>query len=214
MKRIGLLAAAMLAAPAAQAAILYQETITATAGVANFYGFLVDPAVLQAGSTWIGITGGTITRASWIVEGEERAYRWELLYEDEEGNQDIFLDGTNTVYFNGCAVTPGAPSCTDHHAFRSQLHNNIVRADLVPPVSYDNCTPFDGNFGVVCGRRYTLFGAGYEIEVAGLADVTLTISDTRLAGAVPEPASWMMLIAGFGLTGATLRRKASSPTSG
>jgi hypothetical protein len=33
------------------------------------------------------------------------------------------------------------------------------------------------------------------------------IRGNLLAGAVPEPASWAMLIAGFGLTGATLRRR-------
>ncbi len=30
---------------------------------------------------------------------------------------------------------------------------------------------------------------------------------TDLAGAVPEPSSWAMLIAGFGLVGATMRRR-------
>ncbi|MEY2883316.1 MAG: hypothetical protein RL490_1040 [Pseudomonadota bacterium] len=37
----------------------------------------------------------------------------------------------------------------------------------------------------------------------------LTITDAA-AGAVPEPASWAMLIAGFGLTGAAMRRRRTS----
>jgi PEP-CTERM motif len=36
---------------------------------------------------------------------------------------------------------------------------------------------------------------------------TAIVNFTTLSTAVPEPASWAMLIAGFGLTGATLRRR-------
>ena len=42
--------------------------------------------------------------------------------------------------------------------------------------------------------------------VIRLGASTLTIT-TQATGAVPEPASWAMLIAGFGLTGAAMRRR-------
>jgi hypothetical protein len=42
----------------------------------------------------------------------------------------------------------------------------------------------------------------FSNEYIGVRNIT-----TLVAGAVPEPASWAMLIAGFGLTGAVLRRR-------
>jgi hypothetical protein len=50
-----------------------------------------------------------------------------------------------------------------------------------------------------CCKRWRL----YSFAVTG-ADVALF--DASLLG-VPEPASWAMLIAGFGLTGAAMRRR-------
>jgi hypothetical protein len=41
----------------------------------------------------------------------------------------------------------------------------------------------------------------------GLDNITYTLSDIVVAPAVPEPASWAMLIAGFGLVGAVMRRQ-------
>jgi hypothetical protein len=49
------------------------------------------------------------------------------------------------------------------------------------------------------------FGAGLNPD-----DFTLTLGDGAVgggAGGVPEPASWALMIAGFGLTGAALRRR-------
>jgi hypothetical protein len=45
------------------------------------------------------------------------------------------------------------------------------------------------------GTRYNLYDS---------TGFTATVEST---GAVPEPASWAMLIAGFGLTGAAMRRR-------
>ena len=42
-------------------------------------------------------------------------------------------------------------------------------------------------------------GLGYELQVS--------IQNHSLAGAVPEPATWAMMIGGFGLAGATLRAR-------
>lgn len=64
-----------------------------------------------------------------------------------------------------------------------------------------------------CGwTKYTVSFAGTarSIELAGFAayydNVSLGAPETT-TGAVPEPASWALLIAGFGLTGAAMRRR-------
>jgi len=56
---------------------------------------------------------------------------------------------------------------------------------------------------VITGLRLRATGVAFEVDsfAAELADVG------SLGGAVPEPASWAMLIAGFGLVGAANRRR-------
>ena len=55
------------------------------------------------------------------------------------------------------------------------------------------------------------FGRGGDpVWIAGYYNrnaVAISLSGDPIAGAVPEPASWAMLIAGFGLTGAAMRRR-------
>ena len=58
---------------------------------------------------------------------------------------------------------------------------------------------FNPSLGAVFGGYNTKTG----VEVIG----------TATAGGVPEPSSWAMLIAGFGLTGAAMRRKARRITA-
>lgn len=46
-----------------------------------------------------------------------------------------------------------------------------------------------------------------QIKIASYRPVNFTWTSTTFGGAVPEPASWAMMIAGFGLMGSTLRRR-------
>ncbi len=66
---------------------------------------------------------------------------------------------------------------------------------------------------------YFLIGYGYNLSLAGTSTVYALVNDTFYsnntgafeatvtAATVPEPASWALLIAGFGLTGAAMRRR-------
>ena len=47
--------------------------------------------------------------------------------------------------------------------------------------------------------------AGLPLQAVGVGNLQLNI--INIGGAVPEPSSWAMLIIGFGLVGATLRRR-------
>lgn len=59
----------------------------------------------------------------------------------------------------------------------------------------------------VCGSR---FGESAFLQILGATDGRYTVTVT--SNAVPEPATWAMMIAGFGLMGATLRRQRIATT--
>lgn len=66
---------------------------------------------------------------------------------------------------------------------------------------------------VVDGKRYALNIGGFTTDAGTFNDFLTTerqVNSAWLAGTistVPEPSSWAMLIAGFGLVGATMRRR-------
>jgi len=207
MRRTSLICAALLIAPSAEAAIIYQSTLTGAGQPVTFSDFLGPPAYAGAGSVWLEVTGGTITGAEWRMEGEYAKYWWELISEDDAGNQEIYLNGNEYMYSNGCTVTPAAPTCGAPDSLLSRLHNNRLRIDFAPPESFNNCFPFNGVFNQDCAVIHGPFGAAFTVEAVGTGTITLSIHDTAIAGAIPEPATWAMLIAGFGLTGAARRRR-------
>lgn len=65
------------------------------------------------------------------------------------------------------------------------------------------------SYGLTFGNAFGDFGGGLNAgwgEFSGYVPVYIH-TDSIASTAVPEPASWAMLIAGFGLTGATMRRR-------
>ena len=75
-------------------------------------------------------------------------------------------------------------------------------------VGFQNFTSFSTSTGFVAGVNTLTFvthndggPAGLRVEVAGTAD---------LAGTVPEPATWGLMIAGFGMVGFAARRRTTS----
>lgn len=71
----------------------------------------------------------------------------------------------------------------------------------------DQITVFSAtNFGTSMTYRYFAdgaFGTANTYSASRGAAATLTVAE----GAVPEPATWAMFISGFGLIGATMRRR-------
>lgn len=78
--------------------------------------------------------------------------------------------------------------------------------------TYADNTTVNGSFTIVDSFSSYFAGGGYfkQIEFSGLPDGYVAIDNFDvdvIAGGVPEPASWAMLIAGFGLVGAGMRRR-------
>jgi hypothetical protein len=65
------------------------------------------------------------------------------------------------------------------------------------PQNYDNC---NGQIGVICAEGWD-FSDGLFFGTKGAGTYTLSYT------AVPEPASWAMMLSGFGLVGSIMRRK-------
>ena len=65
------------------------------------------------------------------------------------------------------------------------------------------------SYGLTFGTNFGDFGGGLNSgwgEFSGYVPVYIH-TDFIATTAVPEPASWALLIMGFGLTGATMRRR-------
>lgn len=58
------------------------------------------------------------------------------------------------------------------------------------------------------GALVTMRDLGDRVCATGICDANFRLSATTPAAAVPESATWTLLIGGFGLVGATLRRRA------
>lgn len=117
--------------------------------------------------------------------------------------------GNTTAGTESCRFGSGPIACTNEYGEADLFHlsNFLVgpthlefAANL--PRSYDRC----GNlFDVICSESWTSFLSG-EFTVTNPVRYKLTFSNLD---AVPEPASWAMMIAGFGMMGAVMRRRQS-----
>lgn len=60
----------------------------------------------------------------------------------------------------------------------------------------------------ITGLRFTSTGVAFEID-----DIAGTALTAGTPGSVPEPASWALMLAGFGMVGATVRRRRETMVS-
>jgi opacity protein-like surface antigen len=101
--------------------------------------------------------------------------------------------------FNMDAVDVNGVS--SYFTFNSSSNNGGFRFYRPPTfVTFNGPTLYTGT---TAAPTFTL--GNFALSFSGI-DLDLTIA-AQSVGGVPEPASWAMLIAGFGLTGAAMRRR-------
>ena len=83
---------------------------------------------------------------------------------------------------------------------------------LVTPVTAFTINGSDGDFGRYVGSGFNEFLLSAELAGVGTS-FRGTLTQTITVTGVPEPATWALLIAGFGLTGAALRRRSQGPVN-
>ena len=111
-------------------------------------------------------------------------------------DQQVFLDGPFGAFDSRPELTRG---CT---SFECVIY--IPYASGTRFASFENFSPEAGDLGFF-DRVFTnlTFPADRDTNSPGWQFVTFA----RFESTVPEPGSWAMLIAGFGLTGAAMRRR-------
>jgi len=192
MKRLfTALAAAVLAglaAPAA-AAVIWQQTFAPDpSGQTSVppVGFLDVGFPLTAPSTsaLLRVQGGTLADVAWSELATYSIYVWE---EFPQGSGNWVLTGDST-YDLGAYSIQTEPTFS---SFRFDANN------------YDACYGADYHAqGVICAQILAFGNAGLEgVLVNASQPFTLTLY------AVPEPATWVMMLGGFGLLGLALRAR-------
>jgi len=123
----------------------------------------------------------------------------------EFGSVDILVSGDGMTWFNIEASAAAAIDLVGDEAHNSPSFRRSY--DLAAAVTGLGVTDFrylriDGG-----GASAIKGNAGFDLDAVAM----INYIDTRPAptGGVPEPATWAMMILGFGFAGATLRRRRS-----
>lgn len=197
--------ALLVAPPAGQSAVLLQVTVPSSDGIAELFDSSTLPAFLTTNTVNVRVTGGVFDAAHWDIDGELAKQWWDPMGGgfDDQGNPIPALTGNEYFYSPICDVSPASPGCDAPSLNLALASPTLLRVAFNPPSDSYNCgTVFTGNTAD-CGFQYRFFFVSYDLLASGASgDVTFTFTD-----GVPEPASWALMIAGFGLVGATLRRR-------
>jgi hypothetical protein len=185
------------------------ETQGATVGNYCYFGQATPGGPACPNGPWTGTTG---------LQDEGNG-AWPGL-PSPDGSKYGFVQGQGTLSQTFTADQSGTFSLNWLEAARPQ--NGGAAGNQTYTVSLD---AFDlGTFSTTSGQLFTAragsttfalqAGQSYTLTFTGLStgDNTSYIDAVALNAAVPEPAAWALMIAGFGLIGAASRRRRSSST--
>ncbi len=147
-------------------------------------------------STWS--TGyGTLSDIAYGAGGATLEIAFQLL----DATKKITFDSVQYAAWtnNGSTTTQMALFSLGGGAFALPItaSGSVVAAGAGSATWAPNITSMDG----------FRFHFGADAYYAAIDNLTFTISDVNVAGAVPEPATWLSMILGFGLIGSAARRR-------
>jgi subtilisin-like proprotein convertase family protein len=214
MKNLLATAAVALATVVALPAAAAVTTVSNTAPIPVVDGGEITSSIVVSG------VAGSITDLTVTLNSLSHTYPDDLvigLLNEDAGLGFVFMSGAGgstdivnaTLTFSDAAAV-GLPE--------SFVGSQVITSGTYLPSNYglyeftffDNATSFADFDGLDPNGTWTLYVDDiFPADggtIAGGFSLTIT-TDAGATPAVPEPASWAMMIAGFGLTGAALRRR-------
>ena len=160
-----------------------------------------DGAALSGGSG--DLTDGITASQYWFaVENGAGTGPYVGWYKQGQGAQ---ADPVLTFHFSGNPVITSLSAHLDNTGFGGVFGPASV---LVDGVGYSFTAPASGTIGWLTITGLNLTGNSHTVQFNQANNGWLFVSEVTFAGSVvPEPASWAMMIAGFGLVGAAMRRR-------
>ncbi len=204
---------ALLTLAAVAAAMSAVPASAVTIAVANASFETLPPGGLPNGcGTGCSFSSGAIP--GWITTGATGQFQ-----PGSAGFYNFVPDGLTVAYSNGGSITQtvGATAVAGRTYTLSTAFG--VRNDIANPGSIrllvgantifaTGIAPTPGNWATyTASYTATLADAGSAISIELVSPGSQGGFDNVALTAVPEPASWALMIGGFGLTGAALRRR-------
>jgi len=214
----GALALAMAAAGAANAApvVLTFEGVGNTASINNFYNGGTDSLGNSGPNLGVSFSGATLG----LIDADNGG-SGNFANEPSPNTIMFFLDANSAVLDYAAGFDTGfsffytSSTAADVNVWSGlgATGSLLGTIHLAAQASGNNCVgdPTGGfcNFSAI-GVAFA--GTAHSIDFGGTANQTgydnITFgSDRPVGGDVPEPAAWALMITGFGLAGASLRRR-------
>lgn len=212
MKSIALVLAAALASTSASAVTidgLYNSGVTTggalwAAGGGATTGNAADPHwALVGGTAFNGGTNGSFPIGPWI--SEDATSRW-LTPTANAGDDTPAVAYTYRLTFDLTGFDPTSASFSGRASADNggELFLNGVSIGSVG--SFTDWTNFASTANFIAGLNTLDFVASNAGGPTG-ARIEFGASDVQAVGVVPEPAAWALMLGGFGIAGAAMRRR-------
>jgi hypothetical protein len=162
-------------------------------------------SVLSACTTCCTVSGG-FDFVDYTVPSDGQAYRWDLwtgtpgvtitlASPNETFDTEIVSNGDGTFH-NGAFLLGTSYAWSE---IQAPSHTTIYTRSL--QADFNDCT--SSSPAGICAANFNVWGNSAALSVDTLNPVTVFFSQT----AVPEPATWALMLAGFFGLGAELRRR-------
>lgn len=209
---VGVAAASLTSAANAVVITSLYNTGVDNAGVATTGNGADQHWLLNGGVAFTGGNNGMFPIGPWLAETADA--RWLTPSSNAADSFDPASDGlyTYSLSFSLAGFRPGTASFTGRYAVDNRVESISLNGTQIagPGGSFTTYTNFssagatfaDSNLLTVVVRNF----ASASGNPTGLR-VEFTATDAALA--VPEPATWGLLIVGFAMTGVALRRRKS-----
>jgi len=134
----------------------------------------------------VGLAGATPGFDAWRFNGSESNWIWSF---------EIIDDATKKVVLDSL-VPP---------------YTGVFVGDHASVAASDYALNYSGSFTLAAGAKLDFITEDYyPYDNAGGVALKIVRADAGSSNAVPEPATWSLMIAGFGLAGAALRRRSAA----